>query len=75
MSNKNLYWLNSVSRVVFFMVAFTVCLSFVMKILPAKEFMILAAMAFSFFFGVKQVTPSPTSSTTTTETTSSTDNS
>lgn len=52
-----MYWLKSASRVVFVMVAFTVCLGFVMKILPVKEFFELALMAFSFFFGVKQTIP------------------
>ena len=59
-----MYWLKSASRVVFIMVAFTVCLGFVLGKLPVKEFFELALMAFSFFFGVKQVNPTSTSTTT-----------
>ena len=47
-------WLKSVSKTVFFLMAFTVCAAFMTGILPVKDFVVLASMAFSFFFGIKQ---------------------
>ena len=49
-------WLRSVSRTVFFLVAFTACFGFITGRLPVDKFMELALMAFSFFFAIKQVT-------------------
>ncbi len=46
--------LQSASKIVFLMVAFTACISFAMKILEAKDFMVLAMAAFSYYFAIKQ---------------------
>ena len=46
-------FLKSVSKLVFLMVAFTVCLSFLLNKLPVDKFMELALMAFTFYFSIK----------------------
>ena len=46
--------LKSASKIVFLMIALTVCVSFVIGILEAKDFMILASMAFAFYFTKKR---------------------
>lgn len=43
--------LQSPSKIVFVMVALTVCVAFFMKLLEPKDFMVLAGMAFGFYFG------------------------
>lgn len=63
-----MYWLKSVTRVVFFLIAFTTCVGFISGILPVKDFMILAAMAFSFFFSIKQINPNVVTTSTSTTT-------
>ena len=50
------------------MIAFTTCIGFMSGSLPVKDFMILAAMAFSFFFGIKQVNPNAVTTSTSTTT-------
>lgn len=45
--------LTSASKIVFIMMALTVCIAFVIGRLEAKDFMVLASMAFSFYFAVK----------------------
>lgn len=58
--------LNSASKMVFIVLAFTACIAFVLKILPVDQFMLLAISAFSFYFS-KPITP--TESVTTSKTT------
>ena len=45
---------SSAAKIVFILVAFTACLAFFFGKLEAKDFMLLASLAFSFYF----VTPS-----------------
>ncbi|GIW70351.1 MAG: hypothetical protein KatS3mg101_1098 [Patescibacteria group bacterium] len=45
--------LTSASKIVFIMLALTACIGFFMKLLEAKDFMVLAGMAFSFYFANK----------------------
>lgn len=40
----------SASKVVFLLIAITVCGGFIVGILESKEFMVLASMAFTFYF-------------------------
>lgn len=42
--------LGSASKIVFMMLAFTVCVAFVQGRLESKDFMVLASMAFTFYF-------------------------
>ena len=48
-------WLKSVTKAVFFMMAFTVCVSFAFGHLSEVSFKEFALMAFSAFFVAKQV--------------------
>jgi putative solute:sodium symporter small subunit len=43
----------SASKLVFLMLALTVCVSFIIGKLEAKDFMLLAGMAFTFYFSNK----------------------
>ena len=52
--------LTSASKIVFILVAISACVGFFMKLLPVDQFMILAGMAFSFYFANK---PTDTSGT------------
>lgn len=47
--------ISSASRVVFIIITLTACAGFFLKILDADNFMILAASAFSYYFGSRQV--------------------
>lgn len=49
-------WFKSVSKSVFFLMAFTVCYAFIIGVLPVDDFMKLALMAFTFYFSIRQVT-------------------
>lgn len=43
----------SVSKVVFIMVAITVCTAYLIGLMDTEKFMVLAVMVFSFFFTAK----------------------
>lgn len=43
----------SASKLVFLMIAFTACAGFAGGVLESKDFMVLASMAFSFYFSNK----------------------
>jgi len=45
--------LQSASKLVFIMVAATVCGAYLMALMDTKDFMVLASMAFSFYFSQK----------------------
>lgn len=45
--------LSSASKIVFILLAVTSCAGFLIGILDAKDFMLLAGMAFSFYFANK----------------------
>lgn len=45
--------LSSASKLVFLIITLSACIGFFMKLLEAKDFMVLASMAFSFYFAVK----------------------
>lgn len=45
--------LRSASKIVFLLLALTACLGFFFGKLEAKDFMLLASMAFAFYFAVK----------------------
>lgn len=45
--------LNSASKIVFILLAFTACVAFFYGKLEAKDFMVLCGMAFSFYFANK----------------------
>lgn len=45
--------LSSASKIVFVMLAFTACVGFWFGKLEAKDFMLLAGMAFAFYFSNK----------------------
>lgn len=47
----------SAAKIVFIMVALTACIAFILGILEAKDFMLLASMAFAFYFAAPS-TPS-----------------
>ena len=44
---------NSASKFVFIIIAITVCAGFAWGMLEAKDFMVLASMAFAFYFSFK----------------------
>lgn len=48
----------SASKVVFLLIAITVCGGFIVGILESKDFMVLASMAFTFYFANKGETNS-----------------
>lgn len=48
-------WFKSVTKTVFFMMAFTICVSFALGHLSETSFKEFALMAFSAFFVAKQV--------------------
>lgn len=53
--------LTSASKIVFIMLALTACISFYLGKLESKDFMVLAGMAFTFYFSNKGSTEiSPT---------------
>ena len=39
------------SELVFMLIALTACIAFALKLLEPKDFMLLAGMAFGFYFG------------------------
>jgi len=45
--------LNSASKLVFIALALTACVGFFIGILESKDFMVLAGMAFGFYFSFK----------------------
>jgi uncharacterized membrane protein len=45
--------INSASKIVFIMLALSACVGFFLRILEAKDFMVLAGMAFGFYFSFK----------------------
>ena len=45
--------LSSASKIVFILLAVSSCAGFFLKLLEAKDFMVLAGMAFSFYFASK----------------------
>lgn len=51
--------LSSASKIVFIMLAATVCAAFVIGRLDAKDFMLLAGMAFTFYFSNKGEASAP----------------
>lgn len=51
--------LTSASKIVFIMLALTACVGFFMRLLESKDFMVLAGMAFSFYFANKGETNEP----------------
>lgn len=44
---------NSAAKIVFILMAITVCVTFVIGKLESKDFMVLAGMSFSFYFANK----------------------
>lgn len=53
---------SSASKIVFLMVAFTVCLTFGLGILSEKEFVPLAGMSFIYYFMKRKPEDEPTRS-------------
>lgn len=51
--------ISSASKIVFIMLAATVCAAFVLGRLDSKDFMVLAGMAFTFYFSNKGETSVP----------------
>lgn len=49
-------WFRSVTRTVFFMMAFTICFSFMTGHMSETSFKEFAMMAFAAFFTAKQIT-------------------
>ncbi len=49
--------LNSASKIVFIIVAITVCAGFLLKVLEPKDFIVLASIVFTYYFTYKPVTP------------------
>jgi asparagine N-glycosylation enzyme membrane subunit Stt3 len=47
--------LNSASKIVFILLAVSACAGFFLKLLEPKDFMLLAGMAFSFYFAAKPI--------------------
>ena len=45
--------LSSASKIVFILLAVTACAGFFLKLLDPKDFMVLASMAFGFYFAAK----------------------
>lgn len=45
--------LQSASKIVFIMLAVTACVGFFIGLLESKDFMVLASMAFGFYFAAK----------------------
>jgi predicted membrane channel-forming protein YqfA (hemolysin III family) len=45
--------LQSASKIVFILLTITACVGFFMKILDPKDFMLLASMAYGFYFASK----------------------
>jgi hypothetical protein len=45
--------LKSASKIVFLLLAITACAGFFCKLLDPKDFMVLASMAFGFYFAAK----------------------
>lgn len=45
--------LKSASKIVFLMIALTTCITFGLGMLDSKDFMVLASMAFTFYFSFK----------------------
>ena len=45
----------SASKIVFLLVALTVCVGFLIQLLPVDQFMLLAGSAFTFYFAKKDV--------------------
>lgn len=52
--------LSSASKIVFILLALTACVGFFIKLLEAKDFMVLSGMAFSFYFAAKPTDSSGT---------------
>jgi hypothetical protein len=48
--------LQSASKVVLILLSITVCVGFIMRVLDAKDFMLLAVMCFTYYFSY---TPAP----------------
>ncbi len=46
----------SASKLVFLMIAFTICMGFFMKLITQDNFMYIATSVFSYYFGVAQGT-------------------
>lgn len=44
---------SSASKIVFILLALTACIGFFIGILESKDFMVLASMAFGFYFAAK----------------------
>ena len=59
--------LASATKIVFIMVALTLCIWFFLGRVDWKDFLILVSMVFAFYYGTKSVTPVDTSSTTNTK--------
>lgn len=51
--HNNMKILESASKIVFVLLAITACVAFFIGKLESKDFMVLAAMAFSFYFANK----------------------
>ncbi len=45
--------ISSASKIVFVLLAITACVGFFLRILETKDFMVLAGMAFTFYFSNK----------------------
>jgi asparagine N-glycosylation enzyme membrane subunit Stt3 len=45
--------ISSASKIVFLLLALTACVGFFLKLLESKDFMVLACMAFTFYFASK----------------------
>jgi hypothetical protein len=51
--------LKSASKLVFLLIAFTACVAFFFGKLESQDFMVLASMAFGFYFSFKGDTNAP----------------
>ena len=45
--------LSSASKIVFILLALTACVGFFLNLLESKDFMVLASMAFGYYFATK----------------------
>ena len=54
-------FLKSVSKIVFLLTSITVCITFASGRLESKDFMVLASMAYAFYFSIKTPGNEPSS--------------
>lgn len=55
--------LSSATKIVFIMIALTLCIGFFIGKVDGKDFLIIVGMVFAFYYGTKSVTPTETTTT------------